>query len=210
MLEQDTDVMETAAPWAPKSAARLGLRSFKQGNLLPAVLFLAGIGMVALLSLRSGPASALAQQSENETNVTSTLTQLKSDAARGAKAYNKAKAVVEMFHYQTDQRQIPPNQLEGNPFEFRVRREEQPKQLAAAARETVEPSADSLGLAEAMTVVKKLQLQSVLKSSNGATAMISNNLLTEGQVIQGWTVTKILAREVTLTWKDQTYQLKMP
>ena len=39
--------------------------------------------------------------------------------------------------------------------------------------------------------------------------MISNNLLTEGQVIRGWTIVKIQPESVTLKWKDQTVELKM-
>ena len=209
MDELDTTVTEPAVQPAPKKAVKFNLHDFKQGNLLPAALFLAGIGMVCLLHMRSGPAIAMAGQSESETNVTSALMQIKTDAA-GAKSYDKAMAVVDTFYYQTAQRQIPPDQLEGNPFEFRVRRDMQSQPVLSTASKSEEPSADNLRLSEAMAAVKKLQLQSVLKSSNGATAMISNNLLTEGQVIQSWTVTKISPREVTLTWKDQTYQLKMP
>jgi len=64
-------------------------------------------------------------------------------------------------------------------------------------------------LSEAMVAVRDLRLQSVLIGKSGATAIISNNLLSEGQTIQGWTVSKIQAREVLLVWKDQKFVLKM-
>jgi hypothetical protein len=40
--------------------------------------------------------------------------------------------------------------------------------------------------------------------------MISSNLVTVGQTIKGWTVVRIDAREVELSWKDKTYVLEMP
>jgi len=49
----------------------------------------------------------------------------------------------------------------------------------------------------------------VLSGSSGRFATISNNLLTEGQTISGWTVSKIIPGEVVLTWRDQTHVLKM-
>jgi hypothetical protein len=60
-----------------------------------------------------------------------------------------------------------------------------------------------------MQAAKTLTLQSVLTGASGATAVISNNLLAEGQTIRGWTISKILSKEVLLTWKEQTFVLKM-
>jgi len=59
-----------------------------------------------------------------------------------------------------------------------------------------------------MAEVRKLRLQSVLVGRQTA-AMVSNNLLTTGQTINGWTVSRIEPREVELTWKDQKYVLEL-
>ena len=65
---------------------------------------------------------------------------------------------------------------------------------------------------EAAAAAKRMQLQSILSSTHGKrkVAMISNNLLTEGQRIDGWTVVQIQPRSVTLKWKDRTFVLRMP
>ena len=53
-----------------------------------------------------------------------------------------------------------------------------------------------------------MRLQSILFGEQ-TVAVISNNLLTEGQQIDGWTVTQIRRRSVTLKWKDKTFVLEM-
>ncbi|MFA6133125.1 MAG: hypothetical protein WC869_03795 [Phycisphaerae bacterium] len=212
MSAQDTDVNnETLSAPAPVSALPTSrLRRLKQGNLLLVLLFGSGLACVYLMSLRNGPATASAQQQDNDAQVTTVLTELKAGAAKRAQPTPKALAVVDTFYYQTRQRQIPPEQLAGNPFEFKQRKSDQPAPVAAAQTENEETAAGELRQSDALAAVKQLRLQSVLTGPRGNTAMISNNLLSEGQVIQGWSVAKIMPREVTLTWKDQTFQLKMP
>ncbi|HOF19416.1 MAG TPA: hypothetical protein PK082_10945, partial [Phycisphaerae bacterium] len=62
---------------------------------------------------------------------------------------------------------------------------------------------------QALDAVRQLTLQSVLVGTHGATAMVSNNLLTEGQTISGWKVEKIRPDEVVLTWKNQKHVLRI-
>ena len=45
------------------------------------------------------------------------------------------------------------------------------------------------------------------RSNNG---MISGNISTEGQKINGWTVSKIQTRKVTLTCKGRRHTLEIP
>ena len=58
--------------------------------------------------------------------------------------------------------------------------------------------------------LKTLQLQSVMRGRNGGTAIISDNLLTVGQEIEGFTVEKIQAKSVILIWRDKKFVLEMP
>ena len=103
------------------------------------------------------------------------------------------------------------SELAGNPFIFVP-----PRSAVAAVAKPAEPPKPKVDdrkkqeLSDALASVKALSLQSVLMGGRSAVAMISNNLLTEGQVIHGWRVTKIQSREVVLTWRDHTYVLKMP
>jgi len=200
-----------AAAGLPDMSAGLRARakSLKQGNLVLVMLFAAGAACVYLLSLRSGPSSASAQQEADEIRVASVLEQFQVEAARRGLPAGRARALVDTFYYETRQRQIPAEQLAGNPFEFRPPRGEQAIALDGAAGKTGggPPRATSLG--EAMAAVKQLRLQSVLAGPGGATAMISNNLICEGQVIQGWKVVKISPQSVLLSYQDQTYELRM-
>jgi hypothetical protein len=117
---------------------------------------------------------------------------------------------VDTFYYETSQRQIPADEMPGNPFEFKPPAADKPVPVATTTGEGESNAVGAKRLSEAMEAARQLRLQSILTGANGATAMISNNLLTEGQTIAGWTVKKIQGRQVTLTWNDQAYELKMP
>ncbi len=184
-------------------------KSFKQGNLILVVLFAAGLACVYLLSLRSGPAQASAQQQADETMVTSALEQFQAEIAKRGLSTAKATSLVDTFYYETRQRQVPLEQLAGNPFEFQPPAGEQAVSLGVAPGKGDGTTHKMASLGEALAAVKQLRLQSILAGSNGATAMISNNLLREGQVICGWTVAKIKPQSVVMTWKDKTYELRM-
>jgi hypothetical protein len=163
---------------------------------------------VYLLRLSGGPQIASAQQQINESQVNAVLTAIGSSTA-GKDA--SAAAVVAAFYTQASQRQLPLGSLGANPFIY------QPGQAKVLAIVTTRPAiteeASAKNTAQALETqiqaAKGLTLQSVLTGAAGATAVISNNLLTEGQTIRGWTISKILSKEVQLTWKDQTYVLKM-
>ena len=207
---QTTDHPVASGPMAGANLlTRLG--AWKQGNLLLAVLFVAGIGCVYLLSLRNGPATASAQQKDQELKVESVLTQIRVRSAQttGGGAVN-THALVDTFYYETRQRQVPAEELPGNPFEFKPPVGNPTMPVSAPVEEGESNAVGAKRLSEAIEAVRQLKLQSVLAGAGGATAMISNNLLTEGQTIAGWTVTKIEGRQVTLTWGDQTYMLRMP
>jgi hypothetical protein len=174
-------------------------------NLLLAALFVAGIGGVYLLSLRQGPAEASAQERQTEVQVDTALARL----SAGSVAQARAKTLVDAFYYQASQRQIPVEDLWGNPFQYTPPRRpqpiEKPEDKAPKGPAAGERPSGPDPLAEA----RKLSLQSVLRGTDGSKAMISNNLLAEGQMIRGWTVQSIEPRKVVLTREGKTYILKM-
>lgn len=180
---------------------------FGKGNILLACLFAAGIGCVYLLRLSGGPQTASAQQQMNESQVNAVLAAISAPA--GAKDTSAA-SVVAAFYMQASQRQLPLADLHANPFIY------QPpptKVLAPATTQPVVSQETAKNTAQVletqMQAAKTLTLQSVLTGAAGATAVISNNLLMEGQTIRGWTISKIGPKEVLLTWKEQTFVLKM-
>ncbi len=178
--------------------------SLSKANLLLATLFLAGLGGVYLLSLRGGPAEASAEQQAVKMQVEAALT-----AISGAPKSRKAREVVESFYRAAADRQIPLKDLSGNPFVYSPPPRLEPvKPEKPAPDQKSEEDPAARRLSEAMEKIRDVQLQSVLMGST-PTAMISNNLLTEGQTLQGWTVAEIDTRRVVLTWQGHRHVLTM-
>ncbi|MCE5276782.1 MAG: hypothetical protein ABFD92_06885 [Planctomycetaceae bacterium] len=169
-------------------------------NLMLVVMFLAGIGGIALMALRERPSMASADQQQTEQRVDEALSLLAVGPFGGAGG--SAKDMVNAFYFQARQRQIPRDALACNPF-VHVAIAPPPPPAPAAAPKPPAPVKDENAKEEAQARghIEAMVLQSVLSGSSGAVAMISNNLLTEGQSLNGWTVTKIEQRQVTLAWK---------
>lgn len=180
------------------------------GNLLLIALFAAALGALYLLRLRATPAQASAEQLRVQSEVDAALTNLSNVRLAAREPTDGAPDVADVFYFEAEHRQIPLSELRGNPFVFVA---PSPKTyplvpLKTGAQETNKEEAQQLS--EALAAVKTLRLQSVLTGEHGATAMISNNLLTEGQKIRGWTVESIRSRQVVLIWQGHTYVLRMP
>lgn len=180
-----------------------------RGNWILVGLFAAGLASLYLMSLWKGPAAASAEQIQVQSNVEEALSKLIA-APLNTPGGKGTSAIVQTFYYDARQRQIPPDKLRNNPFVFRAA-EVRPAPAPVPKVETpaTKPVSDATELTEATNAVKTLTLQSVVMGTRRRAAIISNNLLTEGQTIQGWTVTEIQPKEVTLTWKDQKHVLRM-
>jgi len=197
----------TSTPSLARASGPTGERKLigmSLGNLMLVGLFTAGIAGVYVLSLQQGPASASAQERQNEMRVETALSMINNQTFAGQS--RKAQEIVDTFYQEARLRQIPLGKLAGNPFVYSP-----PRPVEAPAETPAASKKDPLVVAieQAREAVKDLELQSVLKGQHGSTAMISSNLLTEGQVIRGWTVSKIGPREVVLTWKEHTHVLRM-
>lgn len=178
-------------------------------NIVLAVMVVAGA--VGLYILRAGgtPASASAEQKLVEQQVDTALLQVKALAARRNRQGETGKSIIERFYYQAEARQIPSDELKGNPFCFAP---------PPGTTEVVEAAPQGPSDAEirqekrfrqALQDVVGLKLQSVMTGSSGRVAMVSNNLLTVGQTIHGWQVMDVSPRSVTLQWKDHQHILRM-
>jgi len=191
-------------------AKSAGLKArLSKTNLLLAGMFTAGLACMYLLWTQGGPPKASAQENTTEARVASTLSSITAKAMRQDGSKNIA--VIEALRYEAKHRQLPLSSLQCNPFIFTPAplpaHEEGVDGATGEKRTTNAPTGSH---AQALLEVKKLSLQTILTGSNGSTAMISNNLLAEGQTIGGWTVSKISPNEVLLTWKDKTYVLRLP
>jgi len=176
------------------------------GNLLLAGLFAAGLGAVYLLSLRDGPATASAAQKQVDLKVTSALQAMEAAPAQPAK---KASSLLKTFYNETRKRQIPLAQVAGNPFRFAPLSGASTPQTPKAQDKRPAVAAQQEGLARALRALDTLRLESVVMGGHGGMAMISRNMLSRGQSIEGWTIVQIQPRAVLLRWRDQTRWLHM-
>ena len=210
MTDDDKPTTEIAPPAAEdRKVPVIGgvWRWFKEGNTPLVVMFAAALAGVYVLSLRQGPSTASAQDEAEDGQVELALAAWQARTEATKKAGGSAHDLVNTFYYETKQRQIPLERLVGNPYEFKVPAATPLLPLAETSQLQTAPEESPQG--DALSAVKELRLQSVLAGPHGATAMISNNILTEGQVIRGWTIVKIDPESVLLRWNDQTVELKM-
>jgi hypothetical protein len=198
---------------APVVSSRRKSALMTRGNLLLGGLFALGILGIWLLHFRTGPAQASAAVLANESRMDTFLQTLNQIRASSKDAASDGAAVVHTFYYESRQRQVPIAQLRANPFCFVLPAPPPPQAPAlspqAPASAPAGPDDDAAAFTQAMKAAGELTLQSVLTGSAGATAMISNNLLTVGQKIAGWTVLDIQPRQVLLEWKGHRQTLTM-
>jgi len=187
--------------------ARLRLAQVSRGSMAIAGLFAAGVVCMYLLSPSNKPEPALAAQATIELEVDSALSRLNSKQLTGSDS-QRAAEIVSSFHSHLKERQVPLGHLRRNPFVFELFERfdtQTPKAQPATSTDGVPPE-----LAQPLKTAKQLQLQAVLVGSEGVTAVISGNLVTEGQQLGGWTVSKIGPRKVILTLEGYTYVLELP
>ena len=179
-----------------------------RGNLILLAMYAAGIAGLYGLGLRRGPSTALADQTLIHAKVEAALNGMGAPPSRAElQRRSSAKAIVSEFYTAAKQRQVALEALQGNPFVFTSIEPPKPVEPAPRPEPATRPGDD--GSKGAMEAVKALKLQSVLVGRQ-TTAMISNNLVTAGETINGWKVVRITPHEVELSWRDKTYVLEMP
>ena len=201
----------TAAPETKTSS----IEKLSKGNLVLVALFLAGIGGVYLLSLRTGPSAASAGQKTTENRVRQALTELgdvsSGPGSGGLVAGGKAGEngiTVDTFYYEARQRQVPLAQLQCNPFVFSpppsavpVVAEKDPAPVVARPKVDVEA-------ANAAEALNAMRLEMAVAGERPM-AMISGSIYGEGGTVGVWTVAEIRPDEVVLEWKDQRHVLRI-
>lgn len=162
------------------------------------------------LARYDGAAMASVKPAPIEQQIHNVLTRLESRSPKDSQSH-RVSDTIKIFYRDIGQQQIPLDQLRGNPFVFTVPGGlGPPKQDDQASSATPDAGRQAIALSEALRAAGQLQLQAVLKNSQGRSIIISGSLLSEGQMINGWTVSEIHARKVVLEWNGHTYVLSMP
>ncbi len=195
--------------------------SLSRANLVLFGLFLAGVALVAFMSLRKGPQSTTAAEQQAEKNAHSAIDRFlqsqspaagpTAPAAQGrsgglGKFMEDTRGLVEMFFNFTSKKQVPLEDLKTNPFRFAsAKPEADPKsvqeQQAAEAR------------AKLVETVKadfaRLKLQTIVNGPAGKTAMINSSVVKVGDTISQFKVVDIRPRQVLLTREDIEFTLEI-
>jgi hypothetical protein len=193
------------ASGAPAGKPRRQMPKVDAGNLLLALLIVAGIGGVYLLKLRSGPSKASAEQIRTQSKVDQALLLLQRGGSLTG-ATQSARDVVDTLRYEAKSRQIPIERLPRNPFMSRVPGDAYGMQ--SGERLDV-PTVTETQRAEVLAAARTMKLQSVLFGEGGGTALISDRPVRVGDRIGGWKVAEIRPSEVVLTFADLKYVLKV-
>ena len=203
-----TPELQPCATPTPAASKNKGNPFFTRGSLVLLGMYSAGFIALYVLGLRSGPKVALGQQNLVYAKVNAALNLMDAKPSSSQLAQRTdARAIVKDFYTAAKQRQVDRTRLAGNPFIFRQKKPE--KVVVEVVKKVTPKDKAPAELKAAMAAVKTLRLQSVLVGRRTA-ALVSNNLITTGQTIKGWTVSRVGAREVELTWKDQKYVLELP
>jgi len=195
---------------APASAAGKHRRNafLTRGSLVLLGIYATGFAALYVLGHSGGPKAAKGEQNLVYAKVDAALNLM--DAQPGAGELDQrtnAKAIVDDFYTAAKQRQVDRSRLSRNPFVFK---EKVVEAAPVVVPKEVEPKDSAPAeLKAALEAVKTLKLQSVLIGRYPA-ALVSNNLVSTGQNIKGWTVSKISPQEVELTWRDRKHVLELP
>jgi hypothetical protein len=162
-------------------------------------VFIAGVALVGLFSLRGGPARANATDRDTEQKVEQFIAQTKQQAAT-VQNFQDTKKVVDDFYNYASRHQVPVDDLKSNPFVFG-----KPTVAAAGSSEGMTPRR----MAELQRVCASYRLQSILMGARGGTAIIDNNFVAVGHHIGPFTVKAIYPKSVDLASEGTIFTLRL-
>jgi len=214
----DQDAFDSQSE-AQLSTKRRGASPYRaqmaRANVMLAVLFIGGSAVVYGLLLRRRPAEASAQDQLAEAQVDDALLRISKLAPSGTGKPAPGRITRELlqsFRTEISKHQVPLNRLSKDPFVFvpplgKVAVPLRHTDTPAGNHQRIDPERETLEQAKARFA--SLRLQSIMMGRSGSSAIISNNLVTVGQRIEGFTVESITRKAVVLVWENNRFTLKM-
>jgi hypothetical protein len=172
-------------------------KSLRKSTILVAVLV--GIGLVCLLLMirKSQPQAAAAAAGKNDQTkieaAISRLTGVRSEMA------DRMDEIVQKFYEFSDVVQVKVNELAKNPFEV----EGFMKEIKAEAVLDEDPQmqAERIRRQRLQQQANSLKLLSIMRSGQGDCCMINDQILRQGDLIEGFTISAIGSNSIELTWR---------
>jgi len=170
-------------------------KSLRRSTMLVAVLV--GIGLVSLLLMirRSQPQAASATENAGDQRIESAISRITGVRSEMA---GRMDEIVNKFYEFSDVVQVKVNELVKNPFEV----EGFAKDLkTSVVLEDPAAQAEQIRQQRLAQKAKTLKLVSIMRSSEqGTCCMINDQILRQGDVIEGFTLVEIANNTVTLAW----------
>lgn len=174
-------------------------KSLRRSTILVAVLV--AIGLVCLLFMirKSQPQAASAKQSAgDEKKIEAAITRL---TGVRSEMVDRMDEIVQKFYEYSDVFQVKVSELAKNPFHV--------EGVAQSVKgETVVPydpqaQAEQIRREKMQQQAATLRLLSVMRSDSGHSCMINDEILRQGDIIEGFTVARIGDSFVELTWSSE-------
>lgn len=172
-------------------------KSVRKSTILVAILVSMGLVCLLFMIRKSQPQTAAAKQAgEEETRIELAIGRL---TGVSSEMISKADQILRKFYEFSGVLQVQVNDLVKNPFEVEV--------FAKDIKSEVVPQANSA--AEAALIKRQrlkqragsLSLLSVMQSGQASSCMINDKLLRQGDMIEGFVITRIGGDSVELTWR---------
>ncbi len=175
-------------------------KNVRRSTVLVAILV--AIGLVCLLFMirKSQPQAASAKQSaSDETKIEAAISRLTGVRSEMA---GRMDEIIEKFYEFSDVFQVRVGELVKNPFQV--------EECLKGIKATTSPEEDPQVVAERIRRQKMqeqagtLKLLSIMRSDSGNSCMINDQILRQGDAIEGFTITQIGSNSVELVWSDGT------
>ncbi len=160
-------------------------QTLRRSTILVAVLV--GIGLVSLLLMirRSAPQTASAKETANDQKIASAISRITGGRTEMA---GRMDEIVKKFYEFSDVVQVKVSELAKNPFE------------SEGAVPVLDNSAGQMDLLR-LQRIRALKLVSIMRTpGQGTCCMINDQILQQGDIIEGFKIAEIGNNSVTLAW----------
>ncbi len=170
-------------------------KSVRRSTLLVVALVVVGLLSLLLMIRRSQPQAASATENASDKRIESAITRLTGVRSEMA---GRMDEIVKKFYEFSDVIQVKANELAKNPFEV----EGFAQDLSAGAGiDDPAGQAEFLRRQRLEQQAKTLKLVSIMRSAEqGTCCMINDQILRQGDVIDGFKIVEIANNTVTLAW----------
>ncbi len=182
-------------------------KNIKQSTILLVLIF--GIGMLGLFFMikKSSPSQASAATPDENISIAQAIEKLTGNEVKGAAQIDQ---ITERFYEISKVRQVPASQLRKNPFRH--------ESFFISDLQVSEFETENVGyITDGETPLKggfawqirRMQLVSIIQTSEGNCCMIDEMILCEGQSINGFKVNRIEEDTVELVAENESFVLSL-